>query len=347
MGDPNATVSIARHAVFSQWDDVRSVAAGQLKERPFDHYVPLLVSALRGPIESQFAVTRRPDGRLLYEHALFREGAEAHERVIFESLYTRRRRSGSDGQAATERALADINRSVAARQQMVRAENNDSDVLNQRVIAVLAATTGAELGADPNDWWQWWANQNGVYYMRDEKPVSTVRYASLMSVSDPPPPSQECLVAGTAVWTNTGPVAIEMVRPGDRVLAQDPETGELALKPVLRTTVRPPSALVTITVNTESFTASEGHPFWVNGTGWVIARALKEGSVLHSVAGACPVQAAVANPDDQQTYNLVVADFHTYFIGESKILVHDNSMRKPTSAKVPGQRQLLATQVGR
>ena len=37
-----------------------------------------------------------------------------------------------------------------------------------------------------------------------------------------------------------------------------------------------------------------------------------------------------------ETYNLVIADFNTYFVGESGILVHDNTARRPTQAVVPG-----------
>ena len=48
-----------------------------------------------------------------------------------------------------------------------------------------------------------------------------------------------CLAAGTPVWTDQGLLAIEKISVGDRVLAQDIETGELGYKPVLRTTTRP------------------------------------------------------------------------------------------------------------
>lgn len=36
------------------------------------------------------------------------------------------------------------------------------------------------------------------------------------------------------------------------------------------------------------------------------------------------------------TYNLVVADFHTYFVGKSGILSHDVLPPKPTNKLVPG-----------
>ena len=35
-------------------------------------------------------------------------------------------------------------------------------------------------------------------------------------------------------------------------------------------------------------------------------------------------------------YNLIVADFDSYFVGDSAILVHDNTPRQPTSAVLPG-----------
>jgi hypothetical protein len=36
------------------------------------------------------------------------------------------------------------------------------------------------------------------------------------------------------------------------------------------------------------------------------------------------------------SYNLIVADFNSYFVGDHGILVHDNTPRSPTSALVPG-----------
>lgn len=44
-----------------------------------------------------------------------------------------------------------------------------------------------------------------------------------------------CFVAGTAILTSSGHVAIEDIRAGDWVWATDPETGETALKSVVQT----------------------------------------------------------------------------------------------------------------
>jgi hypothetical protein len=39
---------------------------------------------------------------------------------------------------------------------------------------------------------------------------------------------------------------------------------------------------------------------------------------------------------EKETYNLVVADFHSYFAGDARVLTHDNTIRKPTNRIVPG-----------
>ena len=92
-----------------------------------------------------------------------------------------------------------------------------------------------KLGDDPKTWWNWWYGQND-YYQPPEKPVrtrtaETTVARSIVRVS--------CFVAGTSVWTTTGPMPIEKIHAGEVVLSQNYETGELAYKPVLATTVRP------------------------------------------------------------------------------------------------------------
>lgn len=47
--------------------------------------------------------------------------------------------------------------------------------------------------------------------------------------------SPYCFVAGTAILTGAGYVAIEYIKKGDLVWSTNPDTGETALKEVLRT----------------------------------------------------------------------------------------------------------------
>jgi len=145
----------------------------------------------------------------------------------------------------------------------------------------------------------------------------------------------ECLVAGTPIWTASGMRPVEKIKVGDLVLSQDAETGELALKPVLRTTIRPRGQTVKFAAGQESFETSGGHVFWVSGDGWRKASELRSGMVLHTCGGPARVT-SIEQGRVTETYNLVVADFSTYFVGQQKILSHDFTMRQPSRAAVPG-----------
>jgi intein/homing endonuclease len=145
-----------------------------------------------------------------------------------------------------------------------------------------------------------------------------------------------CLAAGTPIITELGPRAVETIEPGDRVLAQDVETGELAFKPVLGRTIREKAVLQRLRTMGDEMVCSQGHPFWINGIGWVQARALQPGMPLHTVNGAIEVR-SVEPAGEGTVYNLIVADAHSYFVGrESPILSHDVTPRAPTNSLVPG-----------
>jgi hypothetical protein len=146
-----------------------------------------------------------------------------------------------------------------------------------------------------------------------------------------------CFLPGTKVSTNDGPLPIEKVRPGDCVLSQHPDTGELAYRPVVTTTMRPPSPTLRIGVGDEEIAATRGHPLWVVGEGWVMAKELRVGDRLHGVNGAVTIEYIQPGPESE-AFNLVVADYHTFCVGTHRILAHDNQARKPTRAVVPGLR---------
>jgi hypothetical protein len=137
------------------------------------------------------------------------------------------------------------------------------------------------------------------------------------------------------VWTEQGSRTIEVVTVGDRVLSQDVESGELAYKPVLHTTIRPPKELLTLRFDQESLVLTGGHRFWCSGSGWVKARELEPLSLLHTAKGSAPVWTAKKG-ETAQTYNLVVADFHTYFDGKTGLLCQDVLTPRGTDRLVPG-----------
>ncbi|MEX0611757.1 MAG: polymorphic toxin-type HINT domain-containing protein [Pirellulales bacterium] len=376
MPEPAATESLVRHAVFSPAKDVRTAAIEKLKSRPQLEYVPLLLSGLAMPIESSFYVRTDPDGSVHYTHSLYREGADkdwsmdARLSAMQYDLGSRRTvwdvptqtleigpQTGAEPAALRRKAAVASsyqnrfgNAAVSTERQVWQA-NETAEALNARILPVLAGATGKDLGESPKAWWDWWRDQN-EYYASDDKdvdrhyvshtdsfyygfPAHDVRYPP-----PPPPPPRppglfSCFAKGTLVWTKTGQRPIESLELGDLVLAQNVETGQLTYQPVIGRTVRPPSAMVKLSIGGEELRTTLGHPLWVAGIGWRMAKELGDGAVLHSVTGSRRIETAV--PDgEEEAYNLVVAGFNTYFVGESGVLVHDNTPRRPTRATIPG-----------
>jgi intein/homing endonuclease len=119
------------------------------------------------------------------------------------------------------------------------------------------------------------------------------------------------------------------------VLAQNPETGELAYKGVLVTTVRPPSEMLTIRAVNSAITATLGHPFFVVGKGWRMAKELKDDDWVYAQGETLPID-AIEKAEPVEAHNLMVLDFGTYFVGKDRVLVHDNSPIPPARLEIPG-----------
>ncbi len=147
--------------------------------------------------------------------------------------------------------------------------------------------------------------------------------------------THSCFAKGTLVWTKTGKKPIESIELGELVLSQEVESGELKYQPVLGTTVRPPSPMLKLTLNKEQLITTLGHPFWVSGVGWRMSKELGEDAMLHTINGSSRVR-SVESEADATAYNLIVANFNTYFVGDSGLLVHDNTPHRSAQVVVPG-----------
>ena len=208
--------------------------------------------------------------------------------------------------------------------------------LNNRIFPVLLVTTGQQLGAEPVAWWNWWQRYNENYTGKT-KPVYAYKYTDARYHDFTPAPivSHSCFPRGTMVWSETGRRPIESIEIGDCVLAQDPDTGEMAYKVVLDTTVRPASPVMRLVLGTEELSMTLGHPLWAVGKGWQMSKQLSLGDALHTLHGSAVID-RIEKVDEQEAFNLVVADFNTYFVGKSGVLAHDNTPRRPTRVLVPG-----------
>ena len=103
-------------------------------------------------------------------------------------------------------------------------------------------------------------------------------------------------------------------------------TGEVAVKTVTETYVNETDELVHIGVNGETISATPSHPFYVDKLGWTLARSLRAGDVLVLSNGELVVVEWVQHEileSPIKVYNFEVEDWHTYFVGENSVFVHN------------------------
>lgn len=330
-----AATTLTQLAVLNASPEVRQAAAEALAPRSYYCYAPLLLAALQAPLEARFETIEQA-GAAVVRLTLLREGPMAN--VVLNETLQVAPDVGSEELGGTEfaesqrsrnREQAIVNQQRAAAQARVGQVNQRIGELNHRVESVLATAAGAA-GSRPRELWQWWYDHNDIYYPPEYPTVEhSETYTQLYNNVS------ECFVAGTPVWTATGLRPIETIEVGDRVLAQDVETGELQFKPVLATSVRPPTELLRLHISGEEFVTTRGHPLWVNGQGWRMAKELSVGDQVHTAQGAVEVESIEPGPE-AEAYNFVVAELNNYFVGHVKLLVHDNSLRRHTDAVLPG-----------
>ncbi len=137
----------------------------------------------------------------------------------------------------------------------------------------------------------------------------------------------QCFKEGTLVETENGLKPIEEIEVGDKVLAYDEQTGEQAYKKVVRLFRNQTEEWYHIHVNDEEIICTGGHPFYVASLDkFIPARELKLGDTLLLSDNTCVIIEEIeveqlSNPET--TYNFEVEDYHTYYVTESKILVHN------------------------
>ena len=139
-----------------------------------------------------------------------------------------------------------------------------------------------------------------------------------------------CFVEGTEVLTDEGPVSIEEIEIGDRVASRDEKTGEFEYKEVVNLFQFENREVFDLRFaeengDIEEFRVTAEHPFYIEGRGWVEVRDLNSGDVAHDIDGDVLVVLDVLPVEKlYETYNFEVADFHTYFVGEDGVWVHND-----------------------
>lgn len=339
-----ASQALGRIAGYSPWLFVRDSAIDGLKDRQWEDFVPQWLSMMCTPTTTEFqrVTWGRHQGILCLYHSERETKIEVGQLLVWAPNSFRRANGPRDN--AAQLAKHDTSVQNLLRQRTVGAERfglvrqDEDEQVNERLTAALETITAQKLGSAPKGWWNWWQDYSSLSAVpTNTKPVVIIvkETKQIQTPPPPPPPSSSCLVAGTPIWTERGLVTVERIQTGDRVLSKNIETGELDYKVVLHTTVREPFPVMKFVIGNETLQATQGHYFWVSGRGWTKTRELAAEQPLHTPTGVARV-VSTRSAESAPTYNLVVADFHTYFVGKNAILSHDVLPPKPTNKLVPG-----------
>jgi len=205
---------------------------------------------------------------------------------------------------------------------------------------------------------KWYAGEvakGGIYKWQEEHKMllsyladvaTTAAYAAVIYASASAQQGNQtrngaCFISGTIINTATGQVPIEQLKSGDYVYSENVETGEIAKKEVIETYIRNSELLVHIWIMGQEIQVTPNHRFYSLGGGWVEAESLVEGDNLKTISGELvSIQAVEYEVLEAPitVYNLQVDDYHTYYVGNYGVLVHNEDCKRFT----PEQQELDA-----
>lgn len=132
-----------------------------------------------------------------------------------------------------------------------------------------------------------------------------------------------CFPAGTLIQTELGTKPIEDIQIGDLVWAYDEDTDTTALQPVVDIMENETDHTISLYTETEVIETTALHPFYTQ-EGWKEASELQAGDKIKNQNHEnVEITATQFNYLPQKVYNFTVANFHTYFVGVQKMLVHN------------------------
>ncbi|MHA6530788.1 polymorphic toxin-type HINT domain-containing protein [Paenibacillus sp. BAC0078] len=133
-----------------------------------------------------------------------------------------------------------------------------------------------------------------------------------------------CFVSGTKVQTDEGEKNIEDIKVGDKVLSKNEETGEVAYKEVTDTFNHETDEIYKIQVGGQTIESTFNHPFYVKDKGWTFVKDLKVGDLLvQSDGNKLKIDSIELEHKLVTVYNMTVDEFHTYFVSDLGIWVHN------------------------
>ncbi len=329
--EPTATRVLTRIVCAYSQPNVIERASVALKARDPLSFVPQLMGSLAHTIEVKTSV--HSEGRDVVCSATYLSKGVYVDDEKKETF----RFSPDNSSKSRDQAMTKAHAKQKEIEDDVVQKNLSIHERNSHIMNVLRRVTDADPGNTAENWWKWWGDYNELLMPTQHQIRQTAYFNTeyIRNVEETRRREKDCFAKGTPVWTQFGLRPIETIKVGDAILAQDVDTGELALKVVLGTSIRPASPMTGVQVGEEMIASTRGHRYWIEGTGWRMAKNLTSGGRLHSTTESPSIDEVVDLPD-QVAFNLIVEDFHSYFVGRRGILVHDSGAPRPTLSKVPG-----------
>lgn len=135
-----------------------------------------------------------------------------------------------------------------------------------------------------------------------------------------------CFVAGNLIKTDKGNKPIEVISVGDMVYSYNPLTGDTGYKKVRRLYIHDAYSLTKLTISGGEVIATDNHPFYVEGYGFERADEVIVGDQLQKADGS-PVKVEktelIHSEFPVKVYNLEIEDWHTYYVMNEGVLVHN------------------------
>ena len=85
---PEASLSLARLAMFANWEEARKQAAEQLKSRPLVEFVPHMLAAMSTPVEVSWDIVFRADGTAILTQEFSRENQAVRQLKVVQTRYS-------------------------------------------------------------------------------------------------------------------------------------------------------------------------------------------------------------------------------------------------------------------
>ena len=127
-----------------------------------------------------------------------------------------------------------------------------------------------------------------------------------------------CFAAGTKLWTPGGYRNIEEIKAGEAVYSRDQwdAGGDVSAK-VVEEVFERYAGVLHVHVGGQVIRTTHEHPFFVHGKGWTMARELRANDRLLCADGTTvSVEEVFDTGEWELVYNLRVAEYHTYFVGD-------------------------------